>query len=366
MKQLLEQIPVAPVMRDIIGAFVIILFTFIAAAVVRMILSVIVRQAAKKTASDLDDRLLEASKRWIHWFVYILGIAVLLNYAESRLLDIVGEPVLNALDGANFAAGVAILAILMVRVVSALLDWYSENIAAQTETTLDDEIVPLIERTTKAVVYALALLVVLDHFDVNITGLITVLGVGSLAFALAAQDTLSNMIAGFVIMIDRPFRVGDRLRLPDGTISLVHEIGIRSTKFRTFDNTLIIVPNAELTKSTIHNTSYPAPRTRVVIDVGVGYDSDLDRVRKVMLEEAHLHDKVLREPEPYFAFRDFGDSSLDVSLFCHVAQDKHQWRTGCELREQILIRFRKEGIEIPFPQRVVTIAGKTSGNPAPE
>jgi len=176
---------------------------------------------------------------------------------------------------------------------------------------------------------------------------------------LAAQDTIANMIGGFVIMIDRPFRERDRVRLPDGTLCIVDKIGIRSTKLRTYDNTLIITPNAELMKSTIHNETYPYPEVRATVEVGVGYDSDIGKVREVMLDEAHKHPKVLKEPPPDFIFLNFGDSSLDVSIRCRVATIEDRFFVSSDLREQVLNRFRLEGIEIPFPQRVVTIVEET-------
>ena len=169
------------------------------------------------------------------------------------------------------------------------------------------------------------------------------------------------MIGGFVIMIDRPFRVGDRVRLDTGTTVIVDQIGVRSTKFRTFDNTLIIVPNAELMKSTVHNLTYPYPRLRVQIDVGVGYDSDMELVRKVMLDEAAKHPIVINDPPPSFFFLEFGDSSLNVSMRCWVADVSEKFCTASELREQVLNRFREESIEIPFPQRVVTMVPEETG-----
>jgi len=355
MSALLEQIPISPLVRDIIGAFVIILATLIAARVVKLLLALVVSQLTSRSKSDLDDRLMDAVSKWIYWLSYVLGFAVLFNYLEARLVDTVGDTFFRAIDGANYAAGVIIVAILLVRAISALLDWYRDTIAIRTATTVDDEFIPLVDRTVRIIFYSLALLIILDHFDIDIKGLIAVLGVGSLAVALAAQETLANMIAGFVIMLDRPFRVGDRVRISDGTLCVVHEIGIRSSKFRTFDNTLIIVPNSELTKSTIHNITYPHPQVRVRVDVGVSYDSDIGRVRDVMLLAAEEHPKVLDEPKPYFAFLSFGDSALDVALYCQVQRAEEQWRTGNELRETIFEGFRKEGIEIPFPQRVVTL-----------
>ena len=355
MEYLLDKLPVSPVIRDIVGAFAIVLLTLVIAHVFKRVLDAFVSRLTRQTQSDLDDRLFAATGRWIYAFLYVFGFTILLNYLERRLVETVGEAIFRAADGLTFAVGVFLVAVIFVRVTSTVLTWYRETIAVRTETTVDDEFLPLIDRTTKIVVYALALLIVLDHFEVDIKGLVAVLGVGSLAVGLAAQDTLANMISGFVIMLDRPFRVGDRVRLSDGTLCIVHEIGIRSSKFRTFDNTLIIVPNAELTKTTIHNVTYPHPQVRVRVDVGVGYDSDMNKVREVMLDEARQHPKVLSHPAPVFAFLSFGDSSLDVALFCYVDRVEDQWMTGNELRERILNRFRAEGIEIPFPQRVVTI-----------
>lgn len=230
MTDLLEQFPISGLLRDILGAFVILLCTFVAALVVRKGFISVLGRLTKSTTSDLDDRLLAATRKWIYWIVYVAGFAVLFNYLEARLSDTLGEQLFRAIDGANFAAGVVLIAILLVRIITTFLSWYYDTVAARTATTVDDEFIPLIDRAAKVIIYLLALLIILDHFDVDINGLVAVLGVGSLAIALAAKDTLANMIGGFVIMIDRPFRLGDRVQLPDGTKSIVHEIGIRLDK----------------------------------------------------------------------------------------------------------------------------------------
>ncbi|RME18806.1 MAG: hypothetical protein D6800_15085, partial [Candidatus Zixiibacteriota bacterium] len=239
MTALLDKLPLSPVLRDILGAFIIILLTLVAAYLFKRLLSVVVARLTQRTSSDLDDRLFAAIGRWIYWFVYILGLTVLFNYLEVRLVETLGEQIFRTVDGIVYALGVFIVAVILVRGISTFLLWYRETVAVRTETTVDDEFIPLFDRATKIVIYSLALLIVLDHFNIDVKGLVAVLGVGSLAVGLAAQDTLANMISGFVIMLDRPFRLGDRVRLSDGTLCVVHEIGIRSSKFRTFDNTLI-------------------------------------------------------------------------------------------------------------------------------
>lgn len=113
-------------------------------------------------------------------------------------------------------------------------------------------------------------------------------------------------------------------------------------------------------KSTVHNITYPNPRVRVVIDVGVSYDSDMAQVRQAMLDEAAKHPNVLADPSPIFYFKNFGDSSLDVSLRCQIRRAEDHRFTSSELREQVLNRFRTKGIEIPFPQRVITMVKDAS------
>lgn len=365
MYELIEKIPLPTGLQITAASLAIIVLTILSVWIVRALLSFVVRRLASRTRTDLDDNLLSVIKRYIHYLVYIVGAVALFNYLEHVSAGL-APGLFKGVDGILFVLGVFIIAVMIVRLMSTLLSWYATNIASRTETTLDDEFVPLADRGFRIVGYVLALLIVLEHFEVDIMGLVAVLGIGSLAIALAAKETIANMIGGFVIMIDRPFRVGDRIRLDTGTTVIVDQIGIRSTKLRTFDNTLIIVPNAELMKSTVHNLTYPHPKLRVQVDVGVGYDSDMDQVRRVMLDEAEQHPVVIDDPPPSFIFLEFGDSSLNVSLRCWVADVSQQFGTASELREQVLKRFRKEGIEIPFPQRVVTmVPGETEAKERP-
>ena len=361
MEHLLQELPVSPAVRTLFGLIIIILATALASAMLRSVVFSAIGKLTRKTSSTLDDRLLTATRIPISLLVYIFGMSLVFNFIEVRHPNFIGGGLYRVIDSIIYGIGVVVVATLVVKAISAVLKWYGDTIAAKTDTKFDDEFVPLLDRTVKIVVVTLAILIVMDRLGIDIKGLLTVLGIGSLAVALAAQDTLANMIGGFTIMIDRPFRVGDMVRLPDGQRAIAHEIGIRSSKFLTFDNTLVIVPNAELVKSTIHNITYPKPMVRVVVDVGVGYGSDIKKVREVMLDEAAKHPEVLPDPKPQLFFLSFGDSSLDVSLRCHVAQAEDHRQASSELREQILNRFRAEGIEIPFPQRVVTMV-KNNGD----
>ncbi|MFH1790764.1 MAG: mechanosensitive ion channel domain-containing protein, partial [Candidatus Omnitrophota bacterium] len=152
----------------------------------------------------------------------------------------------------------AILAVTLWvnRMVYGGLEWYKQNVVEKTESTLDDELFPLISKSAGIAIWTVAMLIVLAKMGLNINALITTLGVGSLAVALAAQDTIANIISGFLLMIDRPFRIGDEISLPSGERVKVLDIGVRRSKFAAENGSCIIVPNVDLSKSKIVNFSY--------------------------------------------------------------------------------------------------------------
>lgn len=169
------------------------------------------------------------------------------------------------------------------------------------------------------------------------------------------------MIAGIVIMMDRPFRVGDRITLPSGEIGDVSEIGIRSTKILDFDNNLIVYPNAELIKSKIVNYSYPEEFIRVVVDVGVAYGTEIDKARSIMLDTAKNHTDVLKDPIPEVFVVNLAESSVNLRLVARTDDFRKKFSTESTLREQIYNAFRSEGVEIPFPRRVLYVREQHNG-----
>jgi len=354
MLNLLEKIPVDPLLQKLIGVVIIVILTLLTVIISRIILISLFKKIALSTKTDLDDILLEKSYKLIYLLIFVLGLSFLFDYIEILTEEYLGDKFFEIIDGVIYTLGVFIVAQFIIKLMSTFFYWYKQNISDKTETMVDDELIPLLDRTTKIILYLLAILIVFDHFNIDIKGMITVLGIGSLAVALAAQETIANMIGGFIIMIDRPFRAGDWLKLSNDLICKVHHIGVRSSKFLTLENTLIIVPNAELIKSTVHNITYPYPETRVKIEVGVSYNSDIELVKNILLDIAEKNTSILNEPTPFFRFEDFADSSLKVSLFCRVPEVLDQFKTASDLREEVLKKFRENNIEIPFPQRVVT------------
>lgn len=335
----------------------IVLGAYLLSEVVVLIINLVKRYLAARTKTDLDDKILDAVKAPIRYAMIFVGATIALKRLDL-LTSESKDWIFKITSGAVFVGFAFVVTMVMLRLVKIFTRWYADKVAAKTESTLDDQLLPLIRRILNVVVVAIGVVTVLDHFAVDVKGLIAILGVGSLAIALAAQDTVANMIAGFILMLDRPFRKGDRVVLASGETVDVYDIGMRSSKFMTFDNTLVIVPNNELVKAKVTNLSYPEETIRVKIDIGVAYGSDIEKVKAILLNVARQHPKVMADPAPSADFVSFGESALNFSLTCRVAQIADQWRTGEQMRCEIYNAFNREGIEIPFPQRVIHIQGR--------
>jgi len=317
----------------------------------------------QKTPTEIDDRIMLVLKDHLGRIFIVAGIYIGLQKLEMEITAT--EPVrllMYYLSGILFVAAAIILSLLIMHVISEIISWYIKRLAHEDHAKLSTEFMPLFIRILKIGVAGIMLVVVLEHFGLDISAVVVSLGVGSLAVALAAQETLANIISGFVIMIDRPFRYGDRVLLESGEMGDVYEIGLRSTKIKSFDNTLLIMPNAEIVKGKIVNLSYPEPQIRVVIYIGVAYGSDLQRVKDIMIQICEAHPEVLDDPPPEAYFLEFGDSALNFRLSCRVGSYTVQWRVAEEIRLEVDRRFREEGIEIPFPQRVVYLKKNENDN----
>ncbi|MFH1114957.1 MAG: mechanosensitive ion channel family protein [Pseudomonadota bacterium] len=189
--------------------------------------------------------------------------------------------------------------------------------------------------------------------------LITGLGIGGLAVALAGREALSNIIGTIMIILDRPFKLGDYINLTEGERGEVVHVGLRSTRIRTRDDILISIPNSVIANAKMINESAPLSMSRIRIKVGVAYGSDLTKVERILLAVAQHNNRVLPDPAPRLRFRGFGDSSLDFELLCWIEFPRRKGRTIHELNWAIKEEFEKQGIVMPFPQRDVNI--RTAG-----
>lgn len=220
----------------------------------------------------------------------------------------------------------------------------------------------LVRTAVRGTVLVVGLLVLLDALGVQITPLLTALGVGGLAVALALQDTLSNLFAGVHLLADKPIRVGDYVRIADAIEGYVVDVGWRSTRVRMLQNNVVIVPNKRVAESVITNYDMPERRMALLVPVSVGYGCDPDRIESVLVEETRRAagevPGLLADPPPLARLiPGFGAYSLDFTLVCQVASFVDQYAVQHELRKRILRRFQAEGIDIPYPVRTVEVRG---------
>jgi small-conductance mechanosensitive channel len=196
---------------------------------------------------------------------------------------------------------------------------------------------------------SLGALMLLRTFGIDITPILTALGVGGLAVALALQDTLSNLFAGFYISVAGQIRVGDFIQLESGQRGYVTDIGWRSTTLRERANNLVIIPNNKLAQSTVSNFHLPQRSIVLPIAVGVSFDADLEKVERVLLELARAAEipGLLKEPAPSVLLLGFAERALEFQLTCQIEEFEAQFRVQHELRKRIVERFREEGIVIP-------------------
>jgi len=240
---------------------------------------------------------------------------------------------------------------------------------------------PQLERVTQPAAFLIkmlfglvALVILLENLGIHLTAIWTTLGIGSVAVALALQETLSNFIAGLYLLADRPINPGDYVRLDSGQEGVVVKIGWRATSLRPLSHNLIFVPNSVLVKAVITNYSLPDERVALSIQVGVAYGTDARRVERILEEIARQAaqpddargaraaagsgrvDGLLAEPPPSAKLiPGFGNSTLDFTLGVQVRRFVDQYAVQSELRKRILERFQKEGIEMPFPTQTVLL-----------
>lgn len=299
------------------------------------------------TATDLDDRILKRITPLISLFLTFIGV-----YVAFLTLPL-NEKFHKILSGGLFIANIIIACILVYRVLHEILHWYAERQHGGEDGSFARQMSPVIEKVTMLFIIGGALVMVLKYYNYDIFSLVTALGIGSLAIGMAAKDTLAHVISGFTLMLDRPFRLGDRIQLSGGQVGDVQDIGLRSTKIKTLDNQLLIIPNSDLCNTMLTNQAFPDQRIKGRINVGVSYGSDAEQVKALLVAIALEVEDVLKDPAPEAFFVSFGDSALNMSVFFWVEEYARLFATTDKINSKILERFRENNIEIPFPVRTI-------------
>lgn len=215
---------------------------------------------------------------------------------------------------------------------------------------LDQGIQLAILKVLHYLMMGLGIIVAVQTIGLNLTSLAVVFGLLSVGIGFGLQNIVSNFISGLIILFERPIKIGDQITIGD-VLGKVSNISLRATLIRTFDNVSIIVPNSEFITSQVINWSHRDPKIRIHVRVGVAYGSDVPLVINSLLEVAKNHPKVLEDPAPKVWFNEFGDSSLNFDLLAWIPSPKSRPDVISDLNKGIDDIFRKNKIQIPFPQR---------------
>ncbi len=260
-----------------------------------------------------------------------------------------------------FHAGVVMLIASPAKEFLVIVLKYAESgISKKTTTQVDDIVFDLLHKFAGAIVYVAAAVIALDLLGLNIMPFIAGAGVAGVAIGFAAKDTLSNLIAGVLLIVDRPFEIGDRIEVwdaPKGSATWgdVIDIGLRATKIRTTDNIVIVIPNNKIMTRDIINYTLISERIRVRINVGVAYNADIQKAKDILVELAKTVAWVAPVPSPKVVVRNFGDSSVDLQLRVWIDDARKRMDTISDITDKIKTAFDDAGIEIPFPKRDITI-----------
>ena len=337
----------------------VLLATLLVGWILKRLLFNAMRRWAAKTKTRTDDIFVQAFSGSFMIWVLMLGLhlAAQSSQLSDRSAGLIGKGLL------------ALWVISLTLVASRLIGDLVRHDGGQLQGALP--VTSLTQNLARIGVVSLGALILLNLLGVSITPILTALGVGGLAVALALQDTLANLFAGFYVSLSGNIRPGDYVKLDTGEEGYVSDISWRSTTIRALANNLIIVPNAKLAQAIVTNYYLPEKRMSVLIPIAVSYDCDPEEVERLLIEEATRGADdipgLLADPAPFVRFiPGFGDSSLNFTLICQVREFVDQYFAQHELRKRIFKRFRTAGIEIPFPIRTVYLRDHSTGSSSHE
>jgi MscS family membrane protein len=249
----------------------------------------ILPRVVRRTPTQFDDRFLEAVGSQLRWLVVLVIV-----YLDIVRLTFVSAKLKTFLTDATFVLGLVLTVYITLKLIDLASTWSQERAVDEGRESQIEPLALLLSRVGRVFAVVLGLTVLLSYFGVNVTAFAAALGLGGLSISLAAKDTIADAIAGFIVLVDQPYRVGDRIEIQEiGTWGDVVDIGLRTTRIRTRDNRMVIVPNSVIGKNQVINYTFPDPQYRIQTHVGVSSDTDIETVRQLLVETVRKVEGVL-------------------------------------------------------------------------
>lgn len=326
----------------------------IAGFIGRQILFNRLRVWSRHTKTELDDIVIDAIRGpFIIWAAMLgLYLALELSTVPENIVAVSGKVIL--------ALGVLSIAAVVANIVNGMIRIGYSRISSTHPVT------SLTQNVSRILIFGIAVLIILNAMGISIAPILATLGVGGLAVALALQDTLANLFSGIYISLARQIKVGDFVKLESGEEGYVEDITWRTTKIRMLPNNVVLIPNAKLAQAIIVNYHLPAKEMAVVVQVGVHYDSDLEKVERVTKEVASRVMKDVKGGVPAFEpavrYHTLADSSINFSVSMQAQEFSDQFLIKHEFIKRLVERYRQEGIIIPYPIRAINLTQEKAGS----
>jgi MscS family membrane protein len=310
--------------------------------VVYWVFARIVRGLTSRTKSSIDDIIVELIERPTVFMLTATGI-----WFSLTLLKLP-----DGLDEAIKGSYSIILALLIGWLLVRLFEAFYEGIllpwAKHTENDLDDQLIPVLRKGVRLVIWVMAIIIGLNNAGYNVGAMLAGLGIGGLALAMAAKDTVSNVFGGFTIFADQPMRMGDRIKIA-GYDGVVTEIGVRSTRLRTLEGREVTIPNSKFADMPVENISRE-PSRKVILNLGLTYDTSADEMETAIellknINEANPD----TEDNTIIMFNEFGDFALNILYIYYIKKEADIPATQTAMHLAILRQFAEKGLEFAFP-----------------
>jgi len=320
--------------------------SFVFVKILYWVFSNIFQKITSKTTNSLDDTLLRTLQKPITFLVIVSAYFYSVKFLHFSLNT---ESILLNIAYIFIALGITSI---ISRIIDAVISEVILPISEKSETSFDNHLIPVIQKAVRAIIWSLGVVIGLDNIGFDITAMIAGLGIGGLALALAAQDSVKNIFAGIMIFLDKPFKIKDRIKI-DGHDGVVEEVGLRSTRIRTLEGRIVTIPNCTFTDNSVINvTSQPA--LKVKINLGLTYDTNEDDMQKAIniLQDIVKNQDAITDD--YAAgFNGFGDFSLNILFMYYVRPESHWLNTQTLVNKEVLKRFNEEGLEFAFPTQTI-------------
>lgn len=284
--------------------------------------------------------------------VSVMVALVSVNYALYRIPQVREQ--FSEWEGAQRAVFILTGTWILASLVKNLIREYGLPFAERTDTEVDERIIRLIDLTAVYVIWIVGILIALRELGIEVTAFLASMGIAGLAIALAAKTVLSNVLAGVTLTADPNLRVGDRIEVGE-YMGDVLSINLHKTVIRTRNNEIVMIPNDVLGSEVIVNHMLPEEKTRIDLQIGVAYGTDLEKATTILQDIIEEQERILSAPVPEVNVRSLGDNAVTLRVLVWIDGPRGKRAVRDDVYRRALARFREEGIDIPFPQRVVQL-----------